>query len=302
MGVYGFRICEICHKPLPTKAAVRQHLLTCIDPRRQLRVRLEHLTLEQLLAFKIPAARIQELLDKSNELRCPICKLQATDLNAFISHMEVHNHLATVLCSRPGFFNSLAPTVSLSCNLPACSFTCKELEQMNEHQTMMHSTSRKIKEFKCQFGGCLLSFPTAHALSEHARSHNLKKFSCEKCCKFLGTGHALKRHMRKHMNSCLFHCDVPGCTYVTYVKRYVSDHKKSIHDNPGFTCHICGIFFKAYKYSKWHLQRHDSGTPGVLKCAYLRCKQIDFSSADDLKQHVGINHVVKIKIEDQAVI
>jgi hypothetical protein len=297
MGVYGFRICEICRKTLPTKAAVRQHSLTCIDPRRQLRVRLEHITLEQLFANKISAGQIKELFDISNELKCPICQLQAADLNSFMSHMEVHKTVATVFCSRPEFSNSLAPTVSLLCNFPGCSFTCKLLEKMNQHQYKMHSSRKK---FKCQFGGCQLFFCSAHALHRHVKSHKQKKHTCENCGKFLGTSLALKRHMGKHMGR-LFRCDVPGCTYITHVKKYVCDHKKNSHNNPGFTCQLCGTFFKTIKHSKRHLQRHESGSPGVLKCTYVKCKQIMFSSAEDLKQHVSIAHTFKIKIEEQAV-
>jgi hypothetical protein len=121
-------ICAECRNQFASAAAMRQHLLLCINPKRQLRVQLQRLTTEQLLAHKVPSEQMEELLNISM-LKCPTCKMQYEEMLPLKLHREVHKLLATIMCKRNELFKSLAPHVTLTCDILGCSFTCTKKKE-----------------------------------------------------------------------------------------------------------------------------------------------------------------------------
>jgi Zinc finger, C2H2 type len=308
-------ICEECHKPFPSAAAVRQHLRSCVDPKRQLRVQLQHLTEKQLLSHQVPENHIDDLLKQ-----CAKCNLKFADSNSFILHVAVHKLTTTIERKKSELLKSFAPFKAHVCDFPDCWYSSNEVRSIKWHQARVHDfVSAKYKEsvFKCQYcgftfmtmshfnahlkkhkmeqlgvfkclrTGCSKHFSSVSELREHSNAHQLVKFTCEECGKFYGTKYALKYHMMRHSEQRSFRCDVPGCSYAGKLKIDLNNHKRLGHENPGFVCHLCGKFLRSLKF---HLQLHETGTAGVFKCVYNHCSHTRFSSTDDLRNHYMLNH------------
>lgn len=219
-------ICQVCHKALPSEADVWQHMRSCFDPTVEMRVQLQHLTEEQLLAHKVPSKQIGTVLENMLRLKCPICKWQSNDLQSRKLHMREHKFPSP---NRNSTLKSLAPIKKLVCDFPQCTFSSKLIEGMNWHQNRVHESQSPIvllcdycdfvfmrtKHFnihvnshksegsgvlKCLFKSCkFLRFHSVPHLKSHSQTHRVNQFFCIRCGKFYMTILALNRHKLKHL-------------------------------------------------------------------------------------------------------
>jgi hypothetical protein len=466
-GVSGFRpadatlaavfICEICHKSFPTEADVRQHLRSCVDFKRQLRVRMQRLTEEQLLALKSPRKQInfsgnvsaticaanekQEnqpvavsyftcdvpgcnfsstfeqlqlhkiLLHNPIDLTCHLCGKVCTLYKSFRAHTKRHQTSTagvfkclytgcdqTVLESefkehfeQHNQFNRKPRKPSQECNFCGtflwteahlkshidkhfsvrpgnlnCAYdTCKHIfansadlkKHVTEHEENQYICSKCCKcfnsrvglerhmkshfsvandsningpnksadsAFSCPYCGstfttlghfnyhlrkhkmettgvftclhpkCKTVFSSVIDLQEHSKTHIVEKFTCKACGKFYRTSFALKSHMLRHSEKRTLRCDVPGCSYLGQLKIDMYNHKRCVHDTPGFSCSICGKLLRQMRNLREHLKLHETGTPGVLRCTYKGCNRMTFST-NDFKKHNMLTHNFKPK-------
>jgi hypothetical protein len=329
-------ICAECHTRFPSHAELRQHLLSCINPKRQPRVQLLRLTGNQLLAHKVPSEQIGELFLKSKELECSICELQFTDSNSFDLHVAVHRLVSDIKRKRNELFKNLAPSgETLTCSHLHCSYTSKTARNLKMHQKRMHNliSSKRADPvlFECKFCGCNFMtlnhfnlhlkrhktekpgflkclhrqcsqfFSSAIELRKHWKNHKVEKFPCKTCGRFYQSAFLLRKHMVRHLDKRPFRCQVAGCSYAGKLKNDLGNHKRNGHDNVGFTCHLCGKSVKHLRFFKEHVKLHETGTFGVFKCfSFYSCKGLTFSSTAELKDHMLTNHNLEATTE-QAV-
>jgi C2H2-type zinc finger len=296
-GVAGFRppdailaavfICAECLNQFSSAADLRQHLLLCINPKRQPRVRLQRLTAEQLHAHKVSSEQIEKFL-KILMLKCPVCEMQFEESLSFKLHMEVHKLLATVKCKQNELSKSLTPQGTFTCNFLGCPFTSTTRPRMYNHGRNKHKKSKM--SLKCEFSGSM------RLVSEENEQLQLE-FKClfGGCGRRLSSLSELKRHSQTHeekeiLKAGMLRCDVAGCTFVG---RYLRDHTRNVHENPGFKCQICGIYRKDLSNFRRHLKQHKTATAAVIKCAGVNCEHWKCSSLNELNKHKGSN--VKVK-------
>lgn len=286
MEVLAFRraavyFCEMCRKPLPSDADRWQHIRSCVDPKRQLRVRLERLTQEQVvLACKSHAKQIEKpplTITAITELWCLTCNLNFKDLNSRNEHnQKVHMPFGYGL--NHNFTAKNAQNHSTwKCHRCSCSFADYRIYRLhlNWHQTKGC--------FKCVIKGCQKVYLSALELEEHSNEH--KVFRCKECDEFFYGIEQLELHKKLHLQQWPFHCDVPDCSYGGTSRLEVMTHKQSAHGVAGLQCHFCGKIVKQLSNMKYHLELHKTGIPGVVRCGFFECRGM-FFSADELKIHM----------------
>jgi hypothetical protein len=237
--------------------------VTCINPKRQVRVRLQCLTEEQLQAFTKPHSEVQ--------------------LNL---HLQTHGTGKNSELPEPA-----TPTqadLEFSCSYCGLKFLMvdKYLSHCKQHETETAGVC------KCLYEGCQQLFSSAIELWKHAGIHKANKFTCETCGKLHRTGYELRNHnVMWHLDERPFHCDFSGCFYTSKQKTHLENHKIS-HYNHGWNCHLCGKLIKQMGNAKAHLLKHNTGSPGILKCSLVKCSHITFLSTIELKKHT-LNHEKK---------
>jgi KRAB domain-containing zinc finger protein len=177
---------------------------------------------------------------------------------------------------------------------PYCGSTFMTLGHFNYHLRKHEMETTGV--FTCLFSHCKLICSSAIELQEHSKTHHAEKYTCEVCGKYYKSSVALKSHVLRHFEERTLPCDVPGCSYLGKLKIDIYNHKKHVHDNPGFSCNICGKLLRQMRNLREHLKLHETGTPGVFKCTHCRCKSTTFSSTDELKKHYMLTHnMIKAK-------
>jgi hypothetical protein len=246
---------------------VRQHLLTCINPKRQLKVRLQCLTEDQLHAFTKP---------HSDEVQLNL-------------HLQTDGTEKNSEPSEPA-----TPTQAHSADLEFSCLYCG-LKFLMVDKYLTHCKQHKTETagvFKCLYEGCQQLFSSAIELIKHSGMHKVKMFTCETCGKLHQTGSELRSHnMMWHLDERPFHCDFSGCFYTCALKAQLQIHKIS-HYNHGWKCHLCGKFIKQMGNAKAHLLKHKTNFPGIFKCSFVKCSHKTFLSTDELKKH-SLSHEKK---------
>jgi Zinc finger, C2H2 type len=172
--------------------------------------------------------------------------------------------------------------------------TCVTLEHLNahlkEHETLTPGMVKCINEDCCN-----QCFVSASELREHSQKHKVQKFTCNECGKVCGSMSELEIHMLVHYlgGEGAFRCQVAGCEFAGKLKIELKSHKRHVHDHPGLNCQLCGEFIQHLQHFKLHTALHESGTPGVFKCAVEGCSRSHFISTDALKRHNLRDHAIK---------
>jgi Zinc finger, C2H2 type/Zinc-finger of C2H2 type len=153
----------------------------------------------------------------------------------------------------------------------AAAFSCQYCDStfttLNHFNLHVENHEMPMPGFlKCLSRGCNKCFSSATALREHSKRHK-KTHKCTTCGQFYRNLYGLKIHMKRHSEERTLRCDVPGCSYAGKVRTDIYNHKKYVHYNPGYTCDICGKILKQLRYIRLHMQKHETGTPGVFKCS-----------------------------------
>lgn len=148
-------------------------------------------------------------------------------------------------------------------------------------------------DLKCTSDKCSQIFSSFEKLQEQLI------FSCDLCEKQFTAKDSLKRHIHCHNQLRLHACDVPGCPYSTKLSSSLHRHKTHTHGSILYTCMLCSKTFKGPLYHKTHMAKHVTGTPGVFKCLYKKCKYL-FNSGEnsaktlnDLQVHYANSHTPK---------
>jgi Zinc finger, C2H2 type len=95
--------------------------------------------------------------------------------------------------------------------------------------------------------------------------------------------------IQQHSKLWIHACDVPGCTYVGKMPQYLFQHKKRVHPSILYTCLVCGKNIKKHINYKLHVAKHNTETPGVVKCLHHKCTKL-FENGDELQKHTRVAH------------
>jgi len=212
---------------------------------------------------------------------CQHCGQELKTLHHFRKHVRSHS------LKMPGYLN---------CVHWGCNNLYKESADLLEHSAK-HEKRRDCVE-------CGKRCTNLQGLEQHMLKHRKKAAAnkkpvpnskspipCDECGKFYASMSSLNDHKKRHTQERQFFCDVPGCSYAGKVINDLQCHKRYVHDIASSECHLCGKIIKNSKNVslKGHLQRHETGTEGLLKCVSHRgCKQT-FTCAEDLRKHALIS-------------
>ena len=156
------------------------------------------------------------------------------------------------------------------CGVPDCSFTSKsnfdlKLHRKNEHCLWM---------LNCQL--CGQGFAWAKNFRRHMENHTTEaepvEFKCMKigCQETFTSGADLKEHIESHDK-------------ISVRVNLIPNSEPPATDE----CEFCGDeIFEDANALKLHEGKHETETPGVIKCLFRQCK-LTFTSATDLKTHAA---------------
>lgn len=197
-------ICEVCHKPFPSKSAVLQHLRSCVDPKQQVEASLKKRLAEQQLLPQV--GRTLPKVDKSPEalFTCDEqgCKIALASPSELHVHKQTHKEKKRFLC---GSCYSCFPSMKelaehvkshIPSTLPkADEFECRlcnkniPKSKLVEHFRMNH--------FNCSYSACNQTFTSASELKNHQAVAHCK-YNCEYCDKELRTLSHYLSHFKSH--------------------------------------------------------------------------------------------------------
>jgi Zinc finger, C2H2 type len=266
--------CDVCEKLFACKKTMARHIILHWDWR----------------PFKcdIPgcsysAKRSQSLLRHKNNLhtfhllRCGHCGKMFKNKTRFKVHLRKHR------LDTPAVF------ICLHINCQQTFFASEDLKTHMERHELN----------KCDVPGCLFMCELKHNLHTHRGNvHSIWSHNCQLCGKGFHHPSPVKRHMQRHetREPGVIKCTKNNCkqtfTSIAKFKKHLANHETfflqqneaSVNANE-FVCHLCGNILKSGRADfKKHVKRHETETPGVIKCLFSRCKQT-FTSVTDLKQH-----------------
>jgi len=153
--------------------------------------------------------------------------------------------------------NILSVGSNLKCKI--CDKIFGSSETLERHIKRLHTEKEGPKEF------CYVCITYVRDLKMHMKSHEEKKFQCEKCPKRYRTKFDLKTHVKSVHLGVKEPC--PHCGKMT------ANLKKHVYGNHmhEFPCEICGKVFARQTQLNYHLRAHERGTiiekatPDVIK-------------------------------------
>jgi KRAB domain-containing zinc finger protein len=264
--------CNQCSKCFASKSILANHIIMhwdwrpfkCDSPR-----------------CSFAAKRLQDLQSHKNKVHtlnrftCSHCGKMIKDRVWFKYHEEKHK------TNTPGV---------LKCLHFGCRETFSVTKDLRTH-TKQHQT-----DCECDVPGCLSTSQVNHDLHVHRR----KMHTCQLCGKGFHNSSRLKQHMHSHETEepGVIKCAITNCkqtfTSRADLKKHLDNHEALIlHQNESkinaneFECQLCGKIIKGRRSALHkHVVKHETGTPGVIKCIFRGCKQT-FTSDTDLKVHAA---------------
>jgi KRAB domain-containing zinc finger protein len=164
----------------------------------------------------------------------------------------------------------------IECDVPDCIFTSKSQSDLQLHKIMAHS----IWPHNCQL--CGQGFDGSKNLKNHMKCHETGdpgfiKCTKSKCQKTFTAGINFKQHVESHK---IKSPQVKNCSFLNFVSS-VNPHRKADE------CPLCGKIIKDRHHLQVHVAKHETETPGVLKCIRKECQQQTFTSSSELKNHAA---------------
>jgi KRAB domain-containing zinc finger protein len=170
---------------------------------------------------------------------------------------------------------------------------------------MAHMKQHKTE---CDVPGCLFTSKLKCDLHVHRKKvHSIWPHICQLCGKGFESNN-FKRHMKRHDTGepGVIKCTKNKCkqTFISVAdfKTHLDNHESivlqqnvsKVNSNK-FECQLCGKILKGHgSFLQTHLVKHETETPGVIKCIFQGCKQT-FTSASDLKQHAAKHWDVSLR-------
>jgi len=239
--------CSICDGKFGTKIDLQKHIkqVHCADE-------LVCPNCEQI--FDSEDALEEHIADthseEKNDIACPHCQEMMVDIDFLEDHI-FENHQS----------KSKRKKIFVGSNLKCkdCDKTFGNEQTLERHTKKFH-TGKKGPKVMCDICNTEVS-----DLKTHIKSHEEKKFQCEKCPKRYRTKFDLKTHMKSVHLSIKEPCPHCGRLTANLSKHIYGNH---MHE---FPCEICGKVFARQTQLNYHLKAHERGTivekapPDVLK-------------------------------------
>ncbi len=119
-----------------------------------------------------------------------------------------------------------------TCQIKKCKKVFSSLAALKKHK-LTHDRSMQ-NWYPCD--KCLKAFVFASELHNHQAVHSEDhRFRCEVCPYTFKAKGELTRHMLQHSGKILT-CEVEGCQYTAWEKRFLQEHMKGKHSPKSFVC------------------------------------------------------------------
>jgi KRAB domain-containing zinc finger protein len=310
-------LCQVCLKQFPSVAATQQHLRTCIKTGWELKVMMQRLTDDELLALEKPSS------DDSPSHECHLCGEHNFTAENLQQHVDLHSTLIPGLiqcafnnkCARI-FYSSEQLKEHREEHSKGLRIVCEVCNAIYEDKFLFEEHTRKHKReasFACDIPGCSYAVKLPEYEEMHKKhEHNSILFTCLMCGKNFSDSVGYKIHLVQHHDG-VFTCAHKSCKLVFQNGDDLSKHTKEAHEDfKPLLCkicmtlctsesdlqlhkinahsiwpHKCGLCGKGYislKLCKQHVVAHEADT-GVFKCLHGACLET-FSLPSDLMTHV----------------
>lgn len=152
-------------------------------------------------------------------------------------------------------------------------------------------TKVKSGHLNCVYGECRTLFSNSTELKLHMADHKKvrPKYSCTKCSKLFPSTFSLEQHEKLHL---IVKNSVQNSTALNSKS---ATPKKST--GTVFLCQYCGCGFSSLSKINLHLRKHETETPGVVKCLRKYCKK-RFFSVSELQEHSDVHKQEKFKCNE----
>jgi KRAB domain-containing zinc finger protein len=172
-----------------------------------------------------------------------------------------------------------------------CGKSFKSLENYKLH--MVKHNKDKPGVFTCIYQSCKQTFQNVDELQKQAKEANTSviQLQCNECGNCFASKANLANHVKVHWDWQPFKCKTPGCSYSAKRSQDLLAHQNKVHTVNCFTCCHCGKMFKNRVCVYAHEKRHETDTPGVLKCLHRGCQET-FSLPKDLMPHMKRHNMI----------
>jgi KRAB domain-containing zinc finger protein len=268
----------MCLKHFPSKMKLQQHLRSCIKTGWKLKVMVQRLSEEEILALSKPHSQSLQSHDPTSipgKIKCSFknCTLIFSSLEDFTEHKETHYQ-----------------ALKFSCELCCKRFPNKSL--LDRHLQRTHS---QVRSHPCDVPGCSYSGKDSLYLLQHKNSvHNAILNTCPMCYKIIKDHYFFKLHVAKHNTETpgVFKCLFKMCIQLFQSGDDLRKHAKEAHYSNAkkFQCNECGNFVSSKQYLRTHLQMH--WNQSALKCDTEGCSY-STNRSNALKWHKNHFHTLK---------
>jgi uncharacterized Zn-finger protein len=260
---------------------MQQHLRSCINTGLELKVQVQRLTDEQVLACQVPAPFDVTQLDALKGAdECGKCFKSFSTLAKLITHKLSHSS------KRP-----------FKCDISGCLYMYKTPRGLQQHKAFMH------KSVPCTCCYCGVSFNAEAVYLRHLEKHKTDTpdvFKCLHigCLETFSVPLELTQHMKQHLVTTV--CGVLDCLFTSKSKFGLKSHRKSVHSLWMHNCQLCGRGFDWYKKFRQHGKEHEIEEPVEFKCMKIGCPET-FTSGTDLKEHVESHDKISTQVVDSTI-
>lgn len=270
--------------------AMQQHLRVCVNAGRQLRVLLQRLPKDHLLAIEVLVASQIPQTDEQEIHECKLCGEIYFQAEVLQEHVKSHATLVPDL---------------IMCSFKKCHRVFTSPDELKEHRQDYHS---QVLRIACEI--CNDTFEDALLLSKHLKSHPQVMYSqnflttnkkivinrsilytCLKCRMTFKNHISYKVHLvQKHDTEtpAAVKCLYSKCKQLFDSVNDLKKHTMEEHDNiKRFECKPCLCFFQTGK----KLQEHKIKIHGHSLFKYISCS-MSFKDKDSYDVHNFETHNV----------
>jgi KRAB domain-containing zinc finger protein len=281
--------CQVCHQLFDSAAELQLHLRMCVNTGRNLQVRVQRLSDQQLLVA------LEKPTDAASTYDCQLCGAHLQEARFLALHLA--RHRSTI----PG---------QIKCVFGKCTVEFASAAQLRQHQqtharftcdicgtvfswrhNMTYHMQRHnlLQTHACDFAGCKYMCKTTVDLQRHKQRAHLKIWRmCDLCGKKIKMRSAHVAHMAKHKSAgdgvrCLH----PRCKQLLANAHLFREHTRKVHEGKDrFQCPKCSaVCFSRAKlllHKKLHLHKR------LFKCG-VGCS-FAFKTLKELQLHKDALH------------